>query len=477
MIYFSFRYRFGKMNVWLLIMALPIFWRRNILCNGQKCLNVMAPHFEKCANDEPEVNALSGAGECSTVDVCQKKFHFTKIRMEPFDSIIYNIFSNIFSICCGKCKRIADYSNTTIEVKDFNQSSINKSDFIFPVFGFHDSQRVHGCHFIPILDLSGGYYVTQSRTQAEIMTRLITSCANTWPLLVIIILLSAIAGFFIWVLETWFNKEEFPRVFHVGLFDGFWWSFISMTTVGYGDKSPKFVVSRLFSVIWILIGITISSMFTAALTNEITSASAPTNPHMQGQTVAGLKFRTFDASVIAKHGGILQETKGVSTKDDLVELKKWIRDKNSKVNGFFLDKYTFMYASRFANSIHSSSDNAHPNMEHAQYFLEETIVTKKIFDGSKMSYGILVKNEDDYKYFNEFAKDNQAIFATCTTIGLNFFSKKIKNRSHDIFSPKGGHFFPALIACSAVIGCILIFGAVFEFCRKKRVQPSDPSTS
>ena len=47
-----------------------------------------------------------------------------------------------------------------------------------------------------------------------------------------------------------------------------------MTTVGYGDKAPKFVVSRLFAIVWIFTGITLCSLLTASLTNEITSFSS-----------------------------------------------------------------------------------------------------------------------------------------------------------------------------------------------------------
>ena len=45
----------------------------------------------------------------------------------------------------------------------------------------------------------------------------------------------------------------------------FWWAIVTMTTVGYGDKAPKRIMGRLFAVVWILIGITITSMYICLL--------------------------------------------------------------------------------------------------------------------------------------------------------------------------------------------------------------------
>ena len=41
----------------------------------------------------------------------------------------------------------------------------------------------------------------------------------------------------------------------------------------YGDKIPKSAAGRVFAALWILVGITICSIFTASLTATITETS------------------------------------------------------------------------------------------------------------------------------------------------------------------------------------------------------------
>ena len=39
-------------------------------------------------------------------------------------------------------------------------------------------------------------------------------------------------SFFSFFQETYFNEKEFPRSFTKGSYEGFWWAFVTMTTVG-----------------------------------------------------------------------------------------------------------------------------------------------------------------------------------------------------------------------------------------------------
>ena len=70
-----------------------------------------------------------------------------------------------------------------------------------------------------------------------------------------------------------------------GWFQGFWWSVVSMTTVGYGDKTPKSIVGRLFGIVWIFTGITICGILAAMLTTTTMNADNPKVPTMTGRKV------------------------------------------------------------------------------------------------------------------------------------------------------------------------------------------------
>jgi voltage-gated potassium channel len=46
--------------------------------------------------------------------------------------------------------------------------------------------------------------------------------------------------------------------------DGFWWAWVTMTTVGYGDLVPTTLEGRIVGMLLILVGIAIFSMLTAS---------------------------------------------------------------------------------------------------------------------------------------------------------------------------------------------------------------------
>lgn len=84
-----------------------------------------------------------------------------------------------------------------------------------------------------------------------------------------LILILFVFGFLTWRFERVHNKEEFGDGIK-GLWSGFWWAAVTMTTVGYGDKSPQTTGGRIVALIWMFTAVIIISGLTASITSSLT---------------------------------------------------------------------------------------------------------------------------------------------------------------------------------------------------------------
>lgn len=83
--------------------------------------------------------------------------------------------------------------------------------------------------------------------------------------LVSLSLLLLVVGALVWLVEKRDNPAQFHRRPLLGLGDGFWWAGVTLTTIGYGDKTPKSLLGRALAMIWMLIGLGVSAALTAAI--------------------------------------------------------------------------------------------------------------------------------------------------------------------------------------------------------------------
>ncbi|WP_158551465.1 transporter substrate-binding domain-containing protein [Rhodohalobacter sp. SW132] len=90
-----------------------------------------------------------------------------------------------------------------------------------------------------------------------------------WVLLLLFLLL-LFWGFLVWIFERKENTEEFGGSAAEGVGSGFWWAAVTMTTVGYGDKSPRTLGGRIIGFIWMFTGIVVISFFTASIASSLT---------------------------------------------------------------------------------------------------------------------------------------------------------------------------------------------------------------
>lgn len=315
---------------------------KHSLASPEECVKMIHLDFEFCSKrglaKSKSYSATSGITNnlsCAKRLNCKPQFKIMYVKLEPYYNMKDQI-NEMLSGCCGYCSkltRIGSFNNTT----EIDITSIKNTDFVFPFLATTSSTKLFGFYFIPIISVSSAYLFTpKAGSGTETFIDLVNEVRELWPFVAVCLVLALVSGCIAWLLDTWSNEEEFPRAFYIGGFEGFWWAFISMTTVGYGDKSPKSWPARIFAIIWILFGITICSMFTAALTTAISSVLNPETPTIDGKKIGSLKNRMYEALVIAQYGGMLHTVDSANLTSGIDALVDLTAD--GTIDGFLLGK-------------------------------------------------------------------------------------------------------------------------------------------
>ena len=82
------------------------------------------------------------------------------------------------------------------------------------------------------------------------------------------LLMLLVATHVIWLVERQRNSD-FPHSYIRGIWEAIWWAAVTVTTVGYGDKTPKGVIGRIFGLFWMFAGLFLVAQFTASLTTAL----------------------------------------------------------------------------------------------------------------------------------------------------------------------------------------------------------------
>jgi ABC-type amino acid transport substrate-binding protein len=98
-----------------------------------------------------------------------------------------------------------------------------------------------------------------------------------WSREVFIIFLAMLIGmtvfsFLLMLVERKHVSGHFSGPSMKGLGSALWFSAVTMTTVGYGDKTPLSVVGRLITFFWMLVGVLLIALFTGTVASSITTA-------------------------------------------------------------------------------------------------------------------------------------------------------------------------------------------------------------
>ena len=136
---------------------------------------------------------------------------------------------------------------------------------------------------LKMLDVSQPFHVSSigiATTQLEEgqFSRFISNFFSIqfFEIILLLIFIIFVFGTMLWTVERKHNRRQF-RPGLIGLFDGIWWSAVTMTTVGYGDKAPKSRMGRIIAMIWMFTAIIIISGFTATIASTLTISSLKNN--------------------------------------------------------------------------------------------------------------------------------------------------------------------------------------------------------
>lgn len=145
---------------------------------------------------------------------------------------------------------------------------------------------------------------TQERAGMGAILKRVVSMQFAKALLVLILVLAA-AGFLLWLFERRRNPEQFGGRAARGFGNAFWWSAVTMTTVGYGDKAPVTWAGRLVAMVWMFVSIIVIASLTASIASALTVSQLESSVHgpedLPGLTVGSVPQST-SALWLAQHG-------------------------------------------------------------------------------------------------------------------------------------------------------------------------------
>lgn len=134
---------------------------------------------------------------------------------ENIKGIFYEIVNKGLQICEAAPSEGANYTTKADDLKELDQSiAKKKADIAMPVYGSEDG-KYGGYEYVEILKSPGVVFiVNKEQTRENSRNRVVQAMKDTWPVIVITLLLTGFAGLFVWGLVST-RKKYAVKIFYL----------------------------------------------------------------------------------------------------------------------------------------------------------------------------------------------------------------------------------------------------------------------
>lgn len=386
-------------------------------------------------------------------------------RYGEIKGIFKTVLDTIVDHCCNGQTNIS-YASQPLNDSEVVKDHIGENGTVisFPVYGEMKDTTFQNFPYMPVVEAPGVVFIMTHEDSANAAQAVMDAVFQGWPVLVLTLVMAALSGIIVWALDTYWNPEEFPPSFFQGAWEGFWWAFVSMTTVGYGDRSPRSFFARAFSFVWIMIGLVIISIFTATVTTSLTAISLSNDIKLYGSDVVALK------NTEEQRFGVRNNAK-VAVRYDVLTMKDAIIKKEGEVIGGLLDSYV------------------------AGYWAQNTDNDKKPLADPQLHVGTVFDHQFAYGFVIAGAFEKNEQFETCTRKKLNSMETDITKiiqadaktmeesgksaaveKTQNLFDAESPIFQKAIFFSLGLVGGLTLLGLIWEYAYWRPRQPKAKTT-
>jgi len=157
----------------------------------------------------------------------------------------YVLFDNVDEVITAQKEGTIDVSAASVTITSEREGYI---DFSYPYYN------------------SGLSIIGRDKAEFSIFYKIGLYFQRAWRGLLALFIFIIVCGIIMWFLERGF--PNFNDSFWKGTGDGAWWTEVTMTTVGYGDKFPQTVKGKIFASFVMWFGIAVVSPYVIAEMNQ-----------------------------------------------------------------------------------------------------------------------------------------------------------------------------------------------------------------